>query len=144
MSNDPIDIHVGQRLRLARKNCKMSQDKLADAMGVTFQQVQKYERGSNRVSASMLWRASHALGEPISYFFEGLEGAIGVSMALQLEQRAVMACLRIPSLHRVNELTTAQQKALHNIIESMLDREEAVERPVDLSKEPGIIAGALS
>jgi transcriptional regulator with XRE-family HTH domain len=124
MSNDPIDIHVGQRIRLARKKLNMSQDKLADALGVTFQQVQKYERGANRVSASMLWRASHAVKEPISYFFDGLEGAIGVSKALEIEAKAVAAYMRIPSIVRVDELTAAQQKALHGIIESMLGPKE--------------------
>ncbi len=58
---DPIDIAVGARLRLRRQSLDLSQTNLADALGITFQQVQKYERGTNRVSASMLVRAAHAL-----------------------------------------------------------------------------------
>lgn len=122
MSYDPIDIHIGQRMRLARKNLKMSQDKLATALGVTFQQVQKYERGANRVSGSMLWRASHALSEPVSYFYEGLEGAVGVGEALEAEAKAVNAYMRIPAIVRIDELTALQQRAIQGLIESMLDQ----------------------
>ena len=69
-----VDVHVGGRIRLRRKLCGMSQEKLADALGLTFQQIQKYERGTNRVSASKLYEAATALGTPVAYFFEGLEG----------------------------------------------------------------------
>lgn len=74
---DPVDVHVGARVRLRRKELSLSQDKLADALGLTFQQIQKYERGQNRVSASKLWQASQYLAVPIEWFFEGLEGASG-------------------------------------------------------------------
>jgi transcriptional regulator with XRE-family HTH domain len=68
----PVDIHVGHRIRMRRKFMKVSQSDLAEAIGLTFQQVQKYERGSNRISASKLHQASSFLRAPISYFFEGL------------------------------------------------------------------------
>jgi transcriptional regulator with XRE-family HTH domain len=71
---DPIDLHVGKKMRLFRTLKGVSQERLARELGVTFQQIQKYERGSNRVSASMLYRAAQALKVPISAFFEGLEG----------------------------------------------------------------------
>ena len=70
---DPIDVHVGRRLRLRRDILKMSQEHLAGAVGVTFQQIQKYEQGKNRVSASRLFDIAQMLEVPISYFFEGLE-----------------------------------------------------------------------
>ena len=70
---DPIDIHVGRRLRLRRDILKMSQEHLANSVGVTFQQIQKYEQGKNRVSASRLFDIAQVLGVPISYFFEGIE-----------------------------------------------------------------------
>ena len=70
---DPIDIHVGRRLRLRRDIMKISQEHLANAVGVTFQQVQKYEQGRNRVSASRLFDIATVLEVPISYFFEGIE-----------------------------------------------------------------------
>lgn len=71
-SANPVDVHVGTRLRIRRQVLKMSQEKLGDKLGVTFQQVQKYERGSNRVGASRLWKISQVLDVPVNYFFEGL------------------------------------------------------------------------
>ncbi|MGV6820915.1 MAG: helix-turn-helix domain-containing protein [Parvularcula sp.] len=68
----PIDLHVGQRLRQRRCVLGMTQQKLAEAVGIKFQQIQKYESGANRVSASRLWALSEALGVPVSHFFEGL------------------------------------------------------------------------
>jgi transcriptional regulator with XRE-family HTH domain len=67
----PIDLHVGLRLRLRRKELRISQEKLAEALGLTFQQVQKYERGSNRISASKLWEIARILKAPVGYFYEG-------------------------------------------------------------------------
>ena len=67
-----VDVHVGQRLRLRRKRLSISQEKLADALGLTFQQVQKYERGFNRISASKLFEAARFLQAPVTYFYEGL------------------------------------------------------------------------
>lgn len=71
---NPIDIHVGSRVRMRRKLMGVSQEKLAEALGLTFQQVQKYERGVNRVSASKLFETSKFLGVEVSYFFDGLAG----------------------------------------------------------------------
>ncbi len=67
-----VDLHVGMRIRLRRRAVNISQEKLADALGLTFQQVQKYERGLNRVSASRLYDIARTLSASISYFFEGL------------------------------------------------------------------------
>ena len=69
---DPVDVHVGQRLRQRRTLLGMSQEKLAAAFGVSFQQVQKYERGANRISASRLHLLTKILDVPVGYFFEGL------------------------------------------------------------------------
>ena len=71
-SPNPIDLHVGARIRMRRRMQGVSQEKLADALGLTFQQVQKYERGANRVSASKLYEIAASLKTPIAYFFEGL------------------------------------------------------------------------
>lgn len=67
-----IDVHVGKRLRQRRTLLGMTQEKLAEALGVTFQQVQKYERGANRVSAGKLYEVSKVLQTNIAYFFEGM------------------------------------------------------------------------
>jgi transcriptional regulator with XRE-family HTH domain len=69
--DNPIDKHVGSRLRTRRVMMGMSQEKLAVAFGLTFQQVQKYENGANRMRASRLQQAADILGVPVSYFFEG-------------------------------------------------------------------------
>ncbi|WP_304169711.1 helix-turn-helix domain-containing protein [Phenylobacterium aquaticum] len=74
-SPNPVDLHVGLRIRLRRKELGVSQEKLADSIGLTFQQVQKYERAANRVSASKLWEMARALRTSISYFFDGLGDA---------------------------------------------------------------------
>ena len=68
---NPIDKHVGSRVRMRRLMLGMSQTKLADAIGLTFQQVQKYEKGSNRMGASRLQQIAHVLQVPIPFFFEG-------------------------------------------------------------------------
>lgn len=67
---NPIDKHVGARIRERRKSLHMSQEKLAEHLGLTFQQVQKYERGFNRVSASKLYEIARTLGASIAYFFD--------------------------------------------------------------------------
>jgi DNA-binding transcriptional regulator YiaG len=68
----PVDHHVGARTREARLQLDMSQTDLANACGITFQQIQKYENGANRVSASRLWQFAAVLGKPIGWFFEDL------------------------------------------------------------------------
>lgn len=70
-----VDVHVGLRVRLRRKQLGLSQERLADGLGLTFQQVQKYERGANRISASKLFEISRLLEVPVAYFFEGMAGA---------------------------------------------------------------------
>ena len=72
---NPVDVHVGLRIRLRRKELGVSQEKLAEAIGLTFQQVQKYERAANRVSASKLYEVARALDTSTAYFFEGLTDA---------------------------------------------------------------------
>lgn len=71
-----IDIEVGRRIRERRIALGMSQTELGRLAGVKFQQIQKYETGMNRVSASRLWDISYALSVPVSFFFEGLEGGV--------------------------------------------------------------------
>lgn len=68
-----VDIHIGARMRLLRTTLSISQERFAEMLGVTYQQVQKYERGSNRLAASRLWLASKVLNVGVSYFFDGLD-----------------------------------------------------------------------
>lgn len=71
---NPIDIHVGSRIRLRRNMFGMSQEKLGESLGITFQQIQKYEKGTNRVGASRLQAIASILGVPVAFFFEDAPG----------------------------------------------------------------------
>jgi transcriptional regulator with XRE-family HTH domain len=76
-----MDVHVGSRIRLRRTLLGLSQETLGDRIGLTFQQVQKYERGANRVSAGMLWRLGQVLDCPISFFFDDAPAGIASAPA---------------------------------------------------------------
>jgi transcriptional regulator with XRE-family HTH domain len=88
----PVDIHVGGRVRLRRTLLGLSQEKLGEAVGLTFQQIQKYERGANRIGASRLFDLSQVLDVPVSYFFEempeGLLPRLGTATGLSDEPQA--------------------------------------------------------
>ncbi|KUJ76970.1 Cro/Cl family transcriptional regulator [Ruegeria marisrubri] len=71
----PVDVHVGKRVRHRRWLIGMTQQQLAEQVGIKFQQIQKYETGANRISASRLWDIAEALDVPVSFFFEGLDEA---------------------------------------------------------------------
>ncbi len=123
---NPTDTHVGTRVRMRRLMLNMSQTDLANAVGVTFQQVQKYEKGTNRISASRLQQMSGVLQVPIPFFFEGLPSDSGRSKGKRGEPspsdilgffatsdglalaRAFMRIedrgLRLPIVHLVEEL----------------------------------------
>ena len=77
----PVDVHVGKRIRHRRWMTGTTQQQLAESVGIKFQQIQKYETGMNRVSASRLWDIARALGVPISFFFEGLDQALNAPPA---------------------------------------------------------------
>jgi transcriptional regulator with XRE-family HTH domain len=81
---NPIDIHVGSRVRLRRMMLGMSQERLGESIGITFQQIQKYEKGTNRIGASRLQHIARVLSVPVSFFFEDAPGA-------SVEQPAGMA-----------------------------------------------------
>lgn len=74
---NPVDKHVGSRVRMRRVLIGMSQEKLGEALGITFQQIQKYEKGTNRIGASRMQQISTVMGVPVSYFFEDAPGSLG-------------------------------------------------------------------
>jgi transcriptional regulator with XRE-family HTH domain len=78
---NPIDVHVGSRVRLRRTLLGMSQERLGDAIGLTFQQVQKYERGANRVGASRLYDLSRVLDVPVSFFFDDISPEVAAAVS---------------------------------------------------------------
>ena len=89
-----VDVHVGSRLRMRRQLVGMSQEKLGELLGITFQQVQKYEKGANRISASRLYFAAKILAIPVQFFFEDLPGVDEHGgMGEQREEDAVLSSL---------------------------------------------------
>ena len=88
-----VDAHVGSRIRALRKQLGISQEHLAERLGLSFQQVQKYERGTNRVSASKLYETAGVLRVPVSYFFEGLDD-VAPESGTDMGERAVRAFLQ--------------------------------------------------
>ena len=72
----PVDLHVGKRIRQRRWLVGVTQQQLAEQVGIKFQQIQKYETGANRVSASRLWDISQAMDVPVNFFFEGIENEV--------------------------------------------------------------------
>ena len=97
-SPHPVDAHVGGRVRLRRMVIGMSQDKLGELLGLTFQQVQKYEKGVNRIGASRIFELSRILDVPIHYFFEDFDAATNQSygFAETKGDDSVMQLLRTP------------------------------------------------
>jgi transcriptional regulator with XRE-family HTH domain len=88
-----VDRKVGENLLRFRLLRGMTQEQLAAAVGVTFQQIQKYENGRNRISASRLWAFSEALGVPVADFYAGLNAGSGDAAGLTVEQQSVLAAL---------------------------------------------------
>ena len=87
---NPVDAHVGNRVRLRRMLVGMSQERLGELLGLTFQQVQKYEKGVNRIAAGRLFEISGILGVPISFFYEDVDGHRGAGFAEGGEPPPVM------------------------------------------------------
>ncbi len=90
----PVDVHVGRRARLRRTILGMSQEKLGKELGLTFQQVQKNERGTNRIGASRLYQLSDILDVPVSYFFDGLDQSAQTAQDDPLARRETMELVR--------------------------------------------------
>ncbi|MBS7544453.1 helix-turn-helix domain-containing protein [Ancylobacter oerskovii] len=84
-SPNPIDKHVGSRVRMRRMMINMSQERLGESLGITFQQIQKYEKGTNRIGASRLQHISSVLGVPVAFFFEGAPNPVGAATGLAEE-----------------------------------------------------------
>jgi transcriptional regulator with XRE-family HTH domain len=96
----PIDVHVGSRVRLRRTLLGMSQEKLGEALGLTFQQVQKYERGVNRIGASRLFDLSRVLDVPIGFFFDDMPPEMGGSQGRRSGFQEAQDGFEDDALHR--------------------------------------------
>ena len=119
----PVDVHVGSRVRLRRSLLGMSQEKLGAALGLTFQQVQKYERGTNRISASRLWDLGRILDVPISFFFDAMEISGSRTMTGETSARDGSidreAARLMKALHGVKSQKT--REAILRLVESLAE-----------------------
>lgn len=131
----PVDVHVGGRVRLRRVFLKYSQEKLANALGLTFQQIQKYERGANRISASKLYELSQVLEVPIPYFFEGVEQVGGRVAAKGLEKEDMEAQSSDPDF--MNQRETLQLISSFYQITDLKVRNEVLSLLKTLGKSGG-------
>jgi transcriptional regulator with XRE-family HTH domain len=116
----PVDAHVGKRIRHRRWMVGMTQQQLADKAGVKFQQIQKYETGANRVSASRLWDIAEAMDVSVAFFFEGLNGKNPESTVGESNKKAAMLAGRIATL------TPNQQVALGAFLDAFDQHNELV------------------
>ena len=115
----PVDAHVGKRIRHRRWMVGMTQQQLADKVGIKFQQIQKYETGMNRVSASRLWDIADALGVSISFFFEGLDDARETSRSAEADLMADKEALElVRSYYAIPE---AQRRRLFDLARVLSD-----------------------
>ena len=99
----PVDAHVGRKIRHQRWMVDMTQQQLAEKVGIKFQQVQKYEAGMNRVSASRLWEIAEALGVTIGFFFDGMDGEVPAPTKMMADKEAaelVRSYYAIPEAQR--------------------------------------------
>lgn len=124
---DPIDVHVGSRVRLRRTLIGLSQSELASILGLTFQQVQKYENGANRISASRLYKVAEALSVPVSFFFDAMEPANGKSEHLALGD----------GQHIVSSRDVIELVRSYNAIGDATVRRGYLELGKALAKQPG-------
>ena len=126
----PVDRHVGRRVCEKRLALGYNQSDLGRALGLTFQQIQKYEKGTNRVSASKLWDIARFFKVDIGYFFEGLTGSPATGMAeeaasFEHDHPATRYTIEIGRL--APQLSTRQQKLALDLIRDMADRPEPAE-----------------
>jgi transcriptional regulator with XRE-family HTH domain len=135
MHPNPVDIHVGARIRRRRVLLGLSQEKLAHAIGLTFQQVQKYERGTNRVSASRLYQLAKVLGVPISFFFGDMSPEVsgkarGLAEAADpfdddlLAQRVTLELVR--AYHNIPEAAT--RRGVYKLVKAVAETAAAEEQ----------------
>jgi DNA-binding XRE family transcriptional regulator len=114
------DVHIGRRVRLARQAAKMSSQALAKKLGVTFQQVQKYEKGKNRIAAAMLWEIAGILGHDIAWFIEDMGPAPGGQGG-----RLSDDCMKLAL--QVDRLPNDERALVISVIQACLDAFDATE-----------------
>jgi transcriptional regulator with XRE-family HTH domain len=129
---NPVDIHVGARVRLRRTLMGMSQEKLGEAIGLTFQQVQKYERGANRIGASRLFDLSRVLDVPVSFFFDDMSESIQDQSPVAVA-RGVSGLADEPAMFEADPMTKRETLELVRAYYSITDP-QVRRRVYDLAK----------
>jgi transcriptional regulator with XRE-family HTH domain len=123
-----IDLHLGKRLRRRRRLLGLTQQQLASAVGVRFQQIQKYECGANRISAARLWELAEALEVPINYFYEGLESDASTDAGNEAVKRSEQVLARKETLDLVRayyKLGERPRRRLLDLAKSLDDNDAA-------------------
>lgn len=129
----PVDIHVGKRLRLRRTIMGLSQEVIGTAIGVTFQQIQKYERGANRMGSSRLYEFSKILKVPVSYFFEGFEAQDGYEndymmaepKSPEFEHEQLSSRETMEMMRAYYKITSPRvRKSVFDLVKNLAEREE--------------------
>ena len=133
---NPIDTHVGSRVRLRRTMMSMSQEKLGDALGITFQQIQKYEKGTNRIGASRMQQIAETLKVPVSFFFEDAPIQGGVPVAGMAEAGATSYVVDFLSSPEGIQLNRAFVRITNPAI-----RRKVIEMVKTLAEETGVAEG---
>ncbi|BCH56016.1 putative HTH-type transcriptional regulator R00410 [Agrobacterium vitis] len=118
-SPKPDDILIGARIRGARHNAGISQTTLGDALGITFQQIQKYEKGTNRVGGSRMAEIAKILGKPVAYFFEGVTGEGTATVADVQEAQFTSSREARRLINGFRALPTGQRAAVLKLIEGL-------------------------
>lgn len=133
---NPVDVHVGGRVRLRRTLLGMSQEKLGEALGLTFQQVQKYERGANRVGASRLFDLSRVLDVPVSFFFDDMSQEVE-----SLSPRLISGLAEEPASVEADPMTKRETLELVRAYYRITDP-QVRKRVLDLAKALGAASEA--
>ena len=122
----PVDVHVGAKVRARRLELGMSQEKLGDAIGLTFQQVQKYERGSNRIGSSRLVQIANALEVPPTYFFEGGPGqtkANSKNVSMDYVSNFINSRDGLALIKAFSKLPTSLRRSIVELVEKISENE---------------------
>lgn len=133
---NPVDVHVGSRVRMRRTLLGLSQEKLGEAIGLTFQQVQKYERGANRIGSSRLFDLSRVLDVPVSFFFEDMPNAVSSRSPAQVQAGAVSGAAEKHAVYEADPL--ARRETLELVRAYYKIRDPAVRKKLfDMTKALG-------
>ncbi len=137
----PIDIHVGNRVRILRRHRGLSQEQLGAHLELTFQQVQKYERGTNRISASKLYEIARALKKPIAHFFEGFADGDEFAPEISSAERSINVFLSTPeglelSRSFPNVRSARQRRRIVDLVRSLAEDDETEDDTVEPMVRP--------